>query len=89
MGWLINQVIASLVGAVIVVKIWELIVGGIIGPTAHAVKTSIFVSVWTAFTTVTGLRAFTELVRRLRHNNKKVVEVGEGINLLPKVKQTK
>ena len=86
MGWLINQVIASLVGAVIVVKIWELIVGGIIGPTAHAVKTSIFVSVWTAFTTVTGLRAFTELVRRLRHSND---EIGERIALLPKEKQIK
>ena len=86
MGWLINQVIASVVLSVIVVKAWEAIVGGIIGPSANAAKTGIFVSVWTAFTTATGLRAFTELVRRLRHSND---EIGERIKLLPKEKQVK
>ena len=85
MGWLINQVIASVVLSVIVVKIWETIVGGLIGPAAHAVKTSVFVGVWSAFTTVTGLRAFTELVQWLRHRNKKVGAV--ALNLLPKDKQ--
>lgn len=84
MGWLVSQVVTSMLGAVIIVKIFDIIIGGLVGPAAHAAKTSIFVSVWTGITTVTGMRAFTKAVRGLRQRNK---EVGERIDLLHKDKR--
>ena len=87
MGWLVSQVVASMIGAVIAWKIVDTIVHGILGPMAAAtVKASFFVSVWTAITTGLGMHKFKKAVRGLRRANK---EVGERINLLPKDKQLK
>ena len=73
LGWLGSAVFMSLVGSWIVVKIYNITVHDILGPTANNVaKTSLFVSVFTGITTVTGMRAFSALVRRLRHGSQKI-----------------
>ena len=86
MNWLVSLVVGSVALSVIATKIYEVIAGNIIGPTAQAVKTSIFVSAWTAFTTVTGLRAVTEFLRHFRRSNK---EFGERAAILSQEKRIK
>lgn len=62
MGWLVKQVLASLILAVVVVKIADLLFAGIGG----IVKGSLFVGVWTALSTGSGMRWFSKTVRGLR-----------------------
>ena len=81
MGWLVSQVIASMAGAFLLVKIFDVLIGGVIGGAATAAKTSLFVSAWTAITTGLGMRRFNKTVRALRHGSK---EVRERIDPLPK-----
>ena len=90
MGWLVSQVVTSMLGAVIVVKILETIFGGILGPAATAVKTGLFVGVWTTITTALGMRGFKKTVRGLRQSNKEVVQRTKLRSiLLPKDKRLK
>ena len=84
MGWLVSQVVTAILGAVIVVKIFDTIFHGILGPAANAVKTGLFVGVGTAITTGLGMYGARKVVRSLRQVNK---EVGERINPLPKDKR--
>ena len=86
MGWLVNLVVTAILSAVIIVKIFDVIFHGILGPVTSAAKTGIFVSVGTAVTTSLGMLGFRKAVRDVRQANK---EVGERINLLPKDKQLK
>ena len=72
MGWLIGYTIASLVGAFFVVRLFEYALAGVAGGLAGVAKASLFVSVWTAITTGTGMRAFSKTVRGLRQGNKEV-----------------
>ena len=65
MGWLVSQVVTSLLGAIIIIKIYDTIVGGILGP---VVKTGLFVSVWTAITAGLGMRSFKKTVHGLRQS---------------------
>ena len=85
MGWLVSLVVSAILGAVILVKIVDVIFHGILGPLASAAKTGLFVSAGTAITTGLGMRAFTKAVRNLRQASK---EGGEHINLLPKDKRS-
>ena len=66
MGWLVQQVIASALIAVVAVKIFELVATGIKGSVHEIVKPGIFVGVWTAATTASGARALTGAVRNMR-----------------------
>ena len=84
MGWLVSQVVTAILGAVIVVKIFDTIFHGILGPAANSAKTGLFVGVGTAISTGLGMYGFKKAVRSLRQTNK---EVGERINLLPKDKR--
>ena len=72
MSWLVSLVITSMLGAALVVKICDTIFGGIIGPTANAAKASIFVSAWTALTTLLGIRSVKKTARNLRQGGKEV-----------------
>lgn len=55
MGWLVRLTVASMVGAVLVVKIFETIFGGILGPALVHAKNSTFVSAWATITAALGL----------------------------------
>ena len=72
LGWLGSAVFMSMVGAWLVVKIFSITTHDILGPVTNNVKTGIFVGAWTVLTTVTGMRAFSSLVRRLRHGNQAI-----------------
>ena len=65
LGWLVGYTIASMVGALFVVKALEWALSGVVG-VVGAVKNTLFVSTWTAIMTVSGMRAFSKKVRRLR-----------------------
>ena len=69
MRWLVSLVVASLVGSVLIVKIFETIFGGILGPTlVNAAKNSLFVSVWTAITAGKGMHDVKKGAGNLRKN---------------------
>lgn len=72
MSWLVGYTIASMVGALFVVRLCEYVLGGAVGAIAGVAKTSIFVSVWTAITTASGMRSFTRAVGQLRQRNEEV-----------------
>ena len=68
MGWLVGYVIASMVGAFIVVRIFEYLVAGLAGGVVGTVKLGLFVGAWTAITVGSGMHGFTKSVRELRHS---------------------
>ena len=74
MSWLVGYVMASMVGAFVVVRIFDHIVAGVVGGAAGAVKLGLFVGTWTAITATSGMRAFTGRVRYVRsligHNSR-------------------
>lgn len=73
LGWLGSAIFLSVAASLIVVKILNIVVHDIFGPTVNsAANRSIFVSVFTVIATVTGFRAFSSLVRRLRHGSEQV-----------------
>jgi hypothetical protein len=61
-GWLLKQVFVSLFVAIVVVKIAEMLFAGI----GAVVKGSLFVGVWTAISTGSGMHWFSKTVRGLR-----------------------
>lgn len=69
MGWLVGYTLASMVAAFVIVRIFDYLVSGAVGGLAHAARTSLFVSAWTAVTTGLGMRDFTKRVRQLRQAN--------------------
>ena len=68
MGWLVGYVIASMVGAFIVVRIFEYLAAGLAGGVVGTVKLGLFVGAWTAITVGSGMHGFTKSVRALRHS---------------------
>ena len=66
MSWLLSATIASIVGAFFVVRLFEYLAAGLVGSVASTAKASLFVSVWTAITTGSGMRGFKKIVRGLR-----------------------
>lgn len=72
MSWLVGYVIASMVAAFIVVRLFDYIFSGVVSGLAHAVRASLFVGVWTAVTTGSGMRDFSKRLRQLRHRNREV-----------------
>ena len=86
LGWLVSQVVMSIVGSVVVVQMFKIIFRDILGPATDAVKTSLFVGVGTAITTALGMRSFKKGVDGLRQVNK---EVEKRIAPLPTAKRIK
>lgn len=66
MSWLVGYVIASMVVAFVVVRIFEYLVTGASGGVVNIAKLILFVGVWTAITMASGMRAFTGRIRYLR-----------------------
>lgn len=66
MRWLVSLTVLSALGAVLAVKIAEVIFGGILAPSAAAAKKSLFVGTWTAITTALGVRDMKRAARKLR-----------------------
>lgn len=73
LGWLVSATIASILIAISVVRLLE---------TAFTllafVKMLIFSGVWTAVTTMVGMRSFTGMARKLRAGNAKVLDALKG-----------
>jgi len=68
MRWLFGLTVASMVGAVLSVKIFEILFGGILGPALVHAKNSIFVSAWTAITAGKGMHDIKKGAGNLRKN---------------------
>lgn len=74
MGWLVGSTLASLVAAVIVVKIFDYLLAGMVGGFANAARMGLFVVTWTAVTVKSGMHGVTAQVRQLRQGNTKAIE---------------
>ena len=75
MRWLVGPAIASLVGAFLVVRIFDYIVAGVsTGKTGGAVESAaragLFVATWTAIIAGSGMRGFSARVRQLRQKTR-------------------
>lgn len=66
MRWLFGYVIASLVGSFFVVRIFDYIFAGVVGTAVTAAKAGLFVSIWSAITTGSGMRDVNKRVKQLR-----------------------
>ena len=66
MRWLVGYTMASIVGAFLVVRIFEYIFGGAQSALGNAAKPGLFVATWTAITTGSGMRDVSKRVRSLR-----------------------
>ena len=72
MGWLVGYTIASMVGALFVVRIFDYIFSGVAGGIHNTAKAGLFVGTWTAITVGSGMHDFTSRVRKLRKMNREV-----------------
>ena len=82
MSWLIGYTIASIVGAVFVVRLFDYVFGGFVSTISSIARGSLFVSVWTAITTALGMHDFSKTERKLRRSSE---EVSRRVNRLQKV----
>ncbi len=65
MGWLVAPIITSLVGAILLVKVWDIIFGGVSGSFLGVARAGVFVGTWAAITTASGMRGVNSLTRRV------------------------
>ena len=80
MGWLLGPTLASFFLAVIVVKVFEYVIPGVMSSLMSVPKAGLFVVTWTAVTSAAGMRGFNQKVRRLRRGNQaaiKALSMGE------------
>ena len=73
MSWLVSMVIMSAVGAALVVKIYKVLFGDILGPLTTSAGNGLFFGAWTAITTALGLRGVEKAARNLQPRQKEVV----------------
>lgn len=66
MRWLAGYTLASIVGAFLVVRIFEYLFGGAQSALGNAAKASLFVATWTTITAGSGMRDVSKRVRQLR-----------------------
>jgi hypothetical protein len=66
MGWLVGSILASLVTAFIVVKVFDYIVGGATSGLLSIARAGLFVVTWTAVTSQAGMNGFSKRIRNLR-----------------------
>jgi hypothetical protein len=82
MSYLFGLTLASLVGALFIVRIFEYLFSWMqVGALVGAVKLVVFVSTWTAITAGSWTRGYSARVRQLRRN---VSRVSGGLNALSK-----
>ncbi len=65
MGWLVAPVITSIVGAILLVKVWDVVVGGPTNSFLEVARAVLFVGTWTAITTAAGMRGVDNAAKRL------------------------
>ena len=68
MGWLLGYTIASMVGAVFIVRIFDYLFGGLTSGLASTARAGLFVGTWTVITTASGMRDFSKRIRSLRNH---------------------
>jgi hypothetical protein len=68
-GWLVGNVLASLVAAVIVVRIFDYIFAGVTGSVVNVARAGVFVAAWSGVTARAGMHGFASKVRQLRAGN--------------------
>ena len=73
-GWLAGYTLASIVAAVIVVKIFDYVFAGVTGSVASSVRVVLFVGAWTAVTAKAGIHGFSQKVQQLRQGNQKAIK---------------
>lgn len=66
MGWLLGPLLGGIVGGFVVVRILELLLGGVSSSVMNVLRPIFFVGTVTAATTTTGMSKFTSKVRRLK-----------------------
>ena len=86
MGWLLSQVITSILGAFVIVTIFDTIFRSVIGPLVSAGKAALFVGTGTAITAGLGMVGVKKAVRTVRQASK---EAGERLYPLPDQKRLK
>lgn len=69
MGWLVGYTLASFAAAYIVSRIFDHVCSGMTGGVVNAARAGLFVTAWTAVTAKSGMRGFTDKVRKLRKSN--------------------
>ena len=84
MSWLVGYVIASMVGALFVVRIFDYVTSGLTHGAVQAARAGLFVGTWTAITASSGMRNFTLRVRKLRQGSR---NVGSLLSALPQGKR--
>lgn len=72
MSWLVSLVVMSALGSALVVKIFSVLFGGILGPLAGMAKDGLFVGTWTAITVGLGIRDAKKAAHKLRPGQKEV-----------------
>ena len=72
MSWLVSMVLMSAVGAALIVKIFNVLFGDILGPLTASARHAIFFGAWTAITTSLGMRGVQKAARNLRPEQKEV-----------------
>jgi len=68
-GWLLGPTLASMVMALIVVRIFDYLVVGAASGLVNTARAGLFVGTWTAVTTGSGMRDVAKWARRLRQGN--------------------
>ncbi len=66
MGWLTSSLMASVVVAVVAVRICEYLFGGVTSGLGWGVRYAVFCLTWTAVTTLTGMHGVSKQMRRLK-----------------------
>lgn len=74
MGFLLGPIIASIVGSLVILRIFDWIFGGLTGTIVNTARASVFVTTWTAITAQSGMSGFTSKVRKLRRGTTAVSE---------------
>ncbi len=87
MGWLVGATLASLVAAIIVVKVFDYIFAGMVGGFASIIRAVLFAGTWTAVTVQSGMHRFTSQVRQLRRGNTKALGTLTKVSVLSNIRR--
>jgi hypothetical protein len=79
MGWLFGYVIGAVLGGITIVRIIELLFGGISATAVNTVRPFFFVGTVTAITAKAGMSSFTSKVRKLQRGS---AAIGDRVNSL-------
>ena len=63
--WLTGPIIASVVFAMLIVKVWDMVFGGLSSGFLGVARAGLFIGTWTAITAASGMRGVNNLTRRL------------------------